>query len=138
MAAGQLVTHGYVTETKLSWSEFNMIADNPGSLGKLSQIVNFVPFAVGQLYLSADGSSWLSLSLPWEPSMKEFSSLFKLDPAPALCLTLGAETLSGRSKLGIRHRQAHNSLTVTHQKENRHIHHIHDTLLSFVTLSSHS
>ena len=96
-----------------------MIADNPGSLGKLSQMVNFVPFVVGQLYLSADGSSWLSLSLPWDPSMKEFSSLFKLDPAPALCLTLGAETLSGRSKLGIRHRQAHNSLTTPPTKKEK-------------------
>ena len=59
-----------------------MIADNPGSLGKLSQIVNFVPF-VGQLYLSADGC-WLTLTLPWEPAMKEFCSLFKLDPGSSV------------------------------------------------------
>ena len=78
-------------------------------MSKISEMVNFVLF-VGQLYLSADGFSWLSLTLPWEPPMKEFCSLFKLDPASSLFDSRG-ETLSGRSKLGIRHRQDHNSLT---------------------------
>ena len=51
----------------------------------------FVDF--GQLYPSPDGSSQLTRAVPREEAMKEFCSLFKLDPDLS-----EAETLSGEIK----------------------------------------